>query len=326
MLQQIKPDIYQFNIPLRNNPLRSLNAYIIKGEESLMIDSGFDTDENMDIVLAALKELKIAPESLRLFLTHLHSDHTGLASRLEDIGVQVYMGRVDAAILEESLLEESPYWKELEVDALMQGLEEDQLRISDHPGYVYRPKLMPSIRLTDDGDEFRAGAYRFIVKEFPGHTPGLQALYEPEHGFLFSGDHILETITPNITYWGENFGDALGKYLVNLKKVKEMPLTQVFSSHRQLPIDHLQRIEEIEEHHAHRLGEAIDILTKNGRSTVRDVTRRLHWDIRARDWNDFPKSQKWFAAGEAHAHLVHLTKLGKVKQSKEDGVLWYEIV
>ena len=67
MLKEIRPNIYIFDLPLRNNPLRSLNTYIIKGEESLMIDSGFDTDENMTIVMNALRELNISPNKLRLF-------------------------------------------------------------------------------------------------------------------------------------------------------------------------------------------------------------------------------------------------------------------
>lgn len=324
MLKEIRPNIYIFDLPLRNNPLRSLNTYIIKGEESLMIDSGFDTDENMTIVMNALRELNISPNKLRLFLTHLHSDHTGLAARMAELGTKIYMGRVDARILEESLDENSRYWKGLEQDAIMQGLEEDQLTISDHPGYVYRPKSMPYIHRSDDGDVFHAGPYTFVATTFPGHTPGLQALYEPAHGYLFSGDHILETITPNITYWGEDFADALGKYLKSLDKVKNMDVSQVFSSHRQLPENHLKRIKEIETHHAHRLAESLEILEKNGRSTVRDVTRNLHWDIRAKDWNDFPKSQKWFAAGEAHAHLFHLKVRGEVRQTKEGGILLYE--
>ncbi|HHX02850.1 MAG TPA: MBL fold metallo-hydrolase [Tissierellia bacterium] len=324
MLKEIYPSIYQFDIPLRNNPLKALNAYIIKGEESLLIDSGFDTDENMSVVMEALKELDIAPSTLRLFLTHLHSDHTGLASRLEEKGVKILMGRVDATILEDSLKDDSAYWKELEKDAKMQGLAADGLKISDHPGYVYRPKSMVSIQLTEEGDQIQAGPYTFQIVEFPGHTPGLQALYEPEHGLLFSGDHILESITPNITYWGEDFGDALGKYLKSLHKTKNMFVKQVFSSHRQLPEDYLRRIQEIEVHHEHRLAEALEILGKIGKSTVRDITSRLQWDIRARNWDDFPKSQKWFAAGEAHAHLFHLKEKGLIRQTLEDGILYYE--
>ena len=46
MLKEIYPNIYQLEIPLRNNPLKALNCFIIKGEKSLVIDTGFDTEEN----------------------------------------------------------------------------------------------------------------------------------------------------------------------------------------------------------------------------------------------------------------------------------------
>ena len=51
----------------------------------------------------------------------------------------------------------------------------------------------------------------------------------------------------------------------------------------------------------------------------------MQWDIKAKDWNDFPASQKWFAVGEAAAHLKHLVKLGKIKEEVIDGVGYYSI-
>jgi glyoxylase-like metal-dependent hydrolase (beta-lactamase superfamily II) len=38
-----------------------------------------------------------------------------------------------------------------------------------------------------------------IVIETPGHSPGHCCLYEPNKRILFSGDHLLKEITPNVS-------------------------------------------------------------------------------------------------------------------------------
>ena len=67
------------------------------------------------------------------------------------------------------------------------------------------------------------------------------------------------------------------------------------------------------------------MLIKFGPAIVKQVTKELHWNIKSKDWDDFPKSQKWFAAGEAHAHLEHLRALGEVTMEEKNGVLYYKI-
>ena len=174
-----------------------------------------------------------------------------------------------------------------------------------------------------DGERLVTGDYEFEFIFLPGHTPGLTALYEPHHGFLFSGDHILAKITPNITFWGFDFHDSLGTYLKSLEIVEQMDVSRVFSSHRALIDDHRARIEELKHHHQVRLEEVLSILDRYGESTVRNITKDMHWDIRTKNWEEFPQSQKWFAAGEAQAHLEHLRAKGKVTMREENDILYY---
>lgn len=318
------PNIYQLDIPLRNNPLKSLNCYLIVGVESLIIDTGFHTAEGEALIREAMAALGMEPSHTRLFLTHLHSDHTGLADRLAKTGVRVSMGPVDLALLRSSLDPSGDFWQEVLAISIEQGLSADHLALSDHPGFRYRPLALPEVAISRPGDRFLVGDYLFEVIDLPGHTPGLQALYEPKHGLLFSSDHILEQITPNITYWGERFGDSLGQYLGSLDQVLAMTVTRVFSSHRSLPTDHRARIDQIKRHHELRLQECRAIL-QGGPASVREVTRKLSWDIRATSWEDFPASQKWFAAGEAQAHLVHLVARGELTSEKQGEELIYRL-
>lgn len=47
----------------------------------------------------------------------------------------------------------------------------------------------------------------------------------------------------------------------------------------------------------------------------------MTWDIRCRGWEDFPTPQKWFAVGEALAHLEYLMDRGQVGRPVGRGVL-----
>ena len=51
------------------------------------------------------------------------------------------------------------------------------------------------------------------------------------------------------------------------------------------------------------------------------MTAHMTWDIRCRGWEDFPTPQKWFAVGEALAHLEYLMDRSEVDR-QWDGQFW----
>ncbi|GAB1476580.1 MBL fold metallo-hydrolase [Bacillota bacterium] len=326
-MRKVYKDIYLEELALPDNPLKYLNFYIIKGsEQSMIIDTGFNREDTRSAILKVFSELGLKAESTILFLTHLHSDHVGLASYFEGMGLTIYMGKIDGDLLNMSVNESDPMWKNALQHSIWQGLAEDQLNINEHPGFKFRPSSRINFTPAVPGEHIRIGEYNFEIVDLEGHTPGIVGLYEKEHKILFCGDHILGKITPNITFWGFEYGDILGIYLDSLERVYNMDIDFLFSSHRFLVEDHRSRIEEIRGHHKKRLDEAREALKKSGKSTVRNVTKQMHWDIRSKNWDDFPKAQKWFAAGEAHAHLEHLRALGEISMEKESGVLYYSLI
>ena len=149
-------------------------------------------------------------------------------------------------------------------------------------------------------------------------------LYEKDKKVLFCGDHLLKKITPNITFWNFLVGDSLGRYLKNIEKLRNLPIDHIYSSHRDLIEDVPKRIDELENHHKKRISEAFETLNRNKECTVRDIAMNMSWDMRAKDFSEFPNTQKFFAAGEAHAHLEYLRAIGKAGVKKdENGVLKY---
>ncbi|HHX37805.1 MAG TPA: MBL fold metallo-hydrolase [Clostridiaceae bacterium] len=326
--QEIYPGIHMAAVPLPRNPLRSINNYIIKGmERDVMVDTAFHMPSCMEHIEDHMLHCHTEPQRLDIFLTHLHSDHTGLASVLAARGATLRMGAHDAAYVNNSVEADSPIWLGHLDLALQQGLHEDHLELCEHPGFRFRPLTPLVVETTVEDEIIECGSMNLQVIDLPGHTPGLQALYEPDHQLLFCGDHILGDITPNITFWDFSFSDSLGAYFESLTKIRRLPVRHLFSAHRNLVEDVEARIDALFAHHHSRLQETRDCLRRYGAATVRTVTQNLHWDIRAKNWMEFPNAQKWFAAGEAMAHLEHLVASGQVtRHTSDDGVFYYELV
>lgn len=328
-VQKLMDGVYLKVIPLKGNPLKSINIYIIQSNgEALIIDTGFNTEEIRSEMLDYIKVLNLDLSKTKLFLTHLHSDHTGQASFLHHrMGIPIYMSEVDYSLMDDFRFKEGGRWEQFISYAHMQGLDQDELKIEEHPGFRYRPREAFDYTPKNPGDKLCVGEFQFEILDFAGHTPGMVGLYDPNRKILFSGDHILAKITPNITFWGFEFGDSLGIYLKNLEMLKMLEIENIFSSHRYLIEDIPGRIEELKQHHRIRLMEAVKTMDRLGECTVRDVTVNMHWDISTKNFDDFPRSQKWFAAGEAHAHCEFLRarKIADMRKD-ENGVLKYYLI
>jgi len=323
-MKEVYKNIYLEEIPLPNNPLKYLNFYIIKGKEkSMIIDTGFNREDIKEKIMKIFINLNLEPKNTILFLTHLHSDHTGLAAFFENLGLSIYISKIDGEILNSSKNMSDSFWKNLSKTGVLQGLQEDNLDIKKHPGYKYRTKSKIKYIPAIPGEYIKVDKYNFRIIDLKGHTPGMVGLYEVDHKILFCGDHILGKITPNITFWGEHYGDMLGEYFKSLNLVYNMDIEYLFSSHRFLIKNHKERIKELHKHHNNRLDEIRNTLKKLGKATVRTVAQNMHWDIKSKNWDDFPKSQKWFAVGEAHAHLEHLRASNEITVEEKKGVLYY---
>jgi hypothetical protein len=50
----------------------------------------------------------------------------------------------------------------------------------------------------------------------------------------------------------------------------------------------------------------------------------MTWDIVAKSWDDFPVMQKWFATGEAIAHLRYLENKNYIQREMTGGRIFYK--
>ncbi len=321
MTEEILANLYKVEIPLPRNPLKSLNSYIIKdSERNLVIDTGWDQKECMDAMQAGLGALGVNLEKTDFFITHLHADHLGLLSRLLTETSTVYFNRPEA-----ERLKSLGRWDDFIDFARMNGFPEGELQaaLHSHPGFKYGLKSNLPFRIVKEGDKIGIGEYLFECVETPGHTRGHICLFEPNKKIFVAGDHILDDITPTIQLWSEDW-NPLKEYLASLEEVYRLNIELVLPGHRKLIGDCKKRIHELKDHHEKRLEEIVSILRKGDQNAF-EVASQMSWDVIYEVWEMYPVSQKWFATGEAIAHLKYLEEKGEIHWKIQDRKRYYSL-
>lgn len=325
MFRQIheNPDIYTVPVVLPNNPLKNLNCYIIKTpKENLVIDTGFNQPECLAALTEGLKELEIDMDRSTLFLTHLHSDHTGLTNHIATAKTRIVISDVDYNYLKTQ--HDENFWPWMEEKFYREGLSRDliELQRTVNPARAYAPEYLFDADTVSDGDTFQIGDHTFRCLWTPGHTPGHTCLYMEKEKILFCGDHILFDITPNITMW-RGVEDSLGNYLESLKKIKALDIRLALPAHRKNDMDVYERIRQIEEHHARRIHQTLSIVREKPGLNACQIGARMTWSMRGKNWDEFPIQQKWFAIGETISHLDYLMKRGLITRHDEKEIIYY---
>lgn len=86
-------------------------------------------------------------------------------------------------------------------------------------------------RLLEDGDAVNLGDRVIYALHTPGHSPGHLCFWEPEFGYLFSGD---------LVYRGTLFACYPStdpqRYLESLDKICQLPVNRIFPGHHSLDI------------------------------------------------------------------------------------------
>jgi glyoxylase-like metal-dependent hydrolase (beta-lactamase superfamily II) len=312
VVEKVLPKLYRIDVPLPKNPLKALNAYLVQGDgRSLLIDTGFAREECRTALMAGLRELEVELSTLDVFVTHLHADHSGLTGDFMEYGSKIYMSRQDAEILSNGIR-----WDEMAEYSRSNGfpVEESEQAITRHPAQRFGlPDGKVKFTHLADGDLLEYGDYRFRCVLTPGHTPAHICLYEPDKKLLVSGDHILDHITPNISHWTDD-RNPLQEYMESLEMVSRLDVDLVLPGHRNLFTNFRERIRQLQDHHNIRCREIVALLEAHGGMDGYTVASRMDWDLSYKSWEQFPVSQKWFACGEAIAHLKYLESKGQVKK------------
>ena len=321
MIEEIMPNLFRNEIPLPKNPLKYLNSYVIKSaDRNLIVDTGLNREECLEAMQAGLRELEIDLNKTDFFITHLHADHFGLVGKLVTDSSRIYFNRPDTEIIEAA-----DHWETMIEYGGRNGFPEEILRLAlmNHPGYKFHSDWVPDLSILKDDEIIEIGDYSFRCVETPGHSRGHTCLYEPDKKFLIAGDHVLIDITPNIQCWSDD-ENPLESYLESLDKVYGLEVDLALPGHRRLINNFRERIDELKRHHRNRADEILDIL-KHGSQHAFEIAGQMTWDIDFKSWEDFPVSQKWFATGEAIAHLRYLEERREIFREPDGALVMFSL-
>ncbi len=319
MIEEVRDRLYRIEVPLPNSPLKELNSYIIKADDrNLIIDTGFNRSVCFEAMQKGLTALNIDLSKTDFMITHMHADHSGLISRLATKTSTVYFSRIDARVFDKD-----NNWQAMIDYAQINGFPADELMkaLHNHPGFKYSPQTIPDFHLIDDGNVIEMDDYRLKCISTPGHTEGHICLYDEDKKILFSGDHILFDITPHIESWAYRI-NSLKNYMESLDKVYNLPINIVLPGHRNFFTDLKGRIDALKEHHKLRADEVLDVVESKTKNAY-EIAAGMTWDIDCESWEAFPIAQKWFATGEAIAHLRFLESEGRIKRNTSQKIVTF---
>lgn len=325
MTEQITESIWRIPVPLAGNPLKELNSYLIKsGDSELLIDTGFRTPECRQALENGLKELRSVPEQRDILLTHLHADHSGLSTEFIAPGRTIWIGSTDLKWLTRRLEANGSeiYFRRILKEGFPAALREEiRQRGTSFTSAI--PKMTEQFRGLEHGQLLHVGELTLQALHVPGHTPGNLILWLPAQKIMFTGDHILFDISPNITFW-EGVDNSLKNYLDSLNECLEYDVSLALPGHRKSG-NYNQRIHQLLKHHEERLKEVEALVASHPDLDAYSLAGLMSWKIHANSWNDFSPSSRWFATGECIAHLDYLRMQGRISRKWENSAWRYNI-
>lgn len=322
---EIMPRIYQCPIPIPNNPLENLLAYLMQTPKGVwMIDAGWNTPEAIDAWESHLAALGLSFKDItRIIITHLHPDHYGLAGTIrERSGASVAMSQVEAGQITSRYQDYRQLLAEVGSWLSRNGVGEDELPDLQQASLRVLNRVAPAQpdATLDEGDILDTGFTSLRVIETPGHSPGHICLYAEDLGLLFAGDHLLPTISPHIGMYPHSPPNPLAVFFHSLDKVDGLQVNLVLPAH-EYAFDNLrQRIQQIKEHHQIRLEEILAAIDE-GETTAYQIAAQVSWAIGP--WERFDVWARRSALMEVVAHLEYLLSLGRVEKRCQPDLVLY---
>jgi glyoxylase-like metal-dependent hydrolase (beta-lactamase superfamily II) len=307
-------EVTQVTIPL---PFRldHVHCFLAEGARGwTIIDAGL----NNQVSRAIWKPIIEQHEVNDIILTHYHPDHFGYAGSLQQLtNADLWMTEVD----EQAGL---TYWEPESLKFVNESFDTCGLPghvsnelTADEKSFNAKVKPYPKVQhYLTEGMKILFGKYEYEVIFTPGHSDGLITLFNRENSVLFSTDHILPRISPNISYLFRGISNPLQAFISSLEKIKELNAEFVIPSHGKPFRNANNRIEELLSHHQERLATAYQAIKQP--ATIFDVNQQLFKKLTLHETR--------FAIGETLAHLEYLYQDKQCRKTLENGTWYYEAI
>lgn len=304
-------------------PVGPVNLYLAEGDALTLFDTGPRFDPARQALEDGLSALGYRLSDLRrIFLSHAHGDHYGLAAELaETSGAEVLTHPLNFPEMSD-YLDERTRRLAFYITLMKQAGVPLELLLSfgrARQGYgPFAQAVQPSGTL-EDGATVRLGDEDWQVLHTPGHTGGLICLYQTQRQLLLSSDHLLRDISSNpIVEPPERKGARrprrLMDYLTQLRRVAQLPVEQALPGHGPVILDHRSLIADRLAFHEER---ARHIL-----AGLRDEPRTAY-QISVLLYPDLDPMNRFLAISEVVGHLDWLRARGEVRSTRKGQMRWY---
>ena len=309
---EILPGLWRIALPLPFE-LSRINIFLVKLRDGLMlVDCGISGAASLAALESSLAALGHKLSSITtILLTHFHPDHIGLAPEIHRASnAPIFMHRADLArlaFINQAAARDS-WMHHIVVESGVPSALADAIEKCSADADFIPPKL-PAATALDGGEVLDTALGLAELIWTPGHSPGHICLYFRDSKTLIAGDHVLPTISPNIT-WNQDI-DALGDYLASLDKIGAYDVSLVIPSHGEPFPDLQNRVNELKQHHVKRCAE-IQTALAGGSETAHQLVCAL--------WlRKLSPIHHWFALFEVLAHLEYLSRRGEVDAAVKEG-------
>ena len=339
-VSEVAPNILRTQLPVNLPGLGHVNCYVLEDNQGIaVVDPGLPGDDSWSALTNRLKSAGFKIEDIHtVVVTHSHFDHFGSAERIREntqANILTHENFRNAFNRTEILESEDsssldPNSEEAQQQVIERIFSErlpwGSKRSMPPPEEIDRFKKMgrfnsswfrtpePTIEVTDN-EPVSLGGREWLSIHTPGHTNDHLCLWDPEYGVMFSGDHVLPTITPHIGGISPE-SDPLAKCCDSLHKMTHFKDVSIALPAHGHPFANLgERSLEIIEHHEERLETIRNAAQQLIDGSVTDYMRVL---FSKRAWGDMAES-------ETFAHLEHLKELGELGRKTENGLMTYQM-
>ena len=289
------------------------DVYLLGGEDdetTALVDAGVSTPAVREELREGLAAHGLSFADVdELFLTHWHSDHSGLAGEIQAAGgATVRAHEADAPLVAhdpDALAAE----RDLERERFAEWGIPDEARAeltsfldeSEAAGITGEPADVTPFA---DGATFGVNGLELEAVHLPGHAAGLTAFAFETDGRreAFVGDAILPKYTPNVGGADVRVDRPLERYAESLVRIADRGWARAWPGHRDPIDDPTGRAAEILDHHRERTRRVVGVLRERDRADP--------WTVSADLFGDLSGIHILHGPGEAYAHLDHLAARG----------------
>jgi hydroxyacylglutathione hydrolase len=295
------------------------SSYVLRGDgETVLIDTGVSTRRTKSDFVESLGKVGVnVAEIDRVFLTHWHADHSGLAGYVQEkSGAAVHVHENDAPIVEQ----DEDAWEAMHekqrrlIDewGTPDGKREELLRFIEAMEATYGEP--PAVDAFGYGERFDVAGVELEAVAAPGHTAGLTCFAVGD--VLFAGDAVLPVYTPNVGGADVRVEKPLDRYLDTLVRIADRGFERAYPGHRGIIEAPTERAHEILRHHRERAERVIEVLREDGPLDA--------WEVGACLFGELEDIHILHGPGESYAHLEHMEDAGAVS-SFSDGTVKYSL-